>query len=123
MYYLNQPGVGDKPYFIEDPHIIIQSWGANLCENKVGVESELRGLNRVQSRDTEPAPPFKVKAIQYPTYANEITVEPRTIQPAWAVRDADQSYRAILPLNPQQTAIMPFHSNISTRILEKNTML
>jgi hypothetical protein len=123
-YYLNQPGVGAKPYFIEDPHVIIQTWGANLHENKVGIESELMGLNQSTIRDIGKLAPLTNKPISYPTYLNEVTVEPRTIQPAWTLRGAlIPSRAAILPLNPQDTAIIPFHQNISTRILEKNSML
>ena len=34
-YMLNVPGNGDKPYYIEDPYIRIQGWGANLRTNTI----------------------------------------------------------------------------------------
>jgi hypothetical protein len=119
MYYLNQPGNGDKPYYIKDPSIILQQWGANLHQNKVCVESELLGLNYTLSRDGT-RKPFNTTAIQYPTYKKEITSQPRTTDPVWTARDLEQSHRFILPLNPQAHVIPTFDNNISTRIIEKN---
>ena len=50
-YMLNMPGNGDKPYYIEDPCIRIQGWGANLRTNTINLESNLKGLNQPLSRD------------------------------------------------------------------------
>ncbi len=119
LYYLNQPGNGDRPNYIKDPSIILQKWGANLHQNKVGVESELLGLNYTLSRDGT-RKPFTTSAIQYPTYKKEITCQPRTIDPVWTARELDQSHRFILPLDPQEHVIPTFDNNISTRIIEKN---
>lgn len=121
LYYLNQPGFGDKPYYFDDVNMRIQKWGANLCANKVNAESELLGLNQVLSRDCVAPTPFKLRELSYPVYDQEVTAVPRTTNPAWTAREQDQSYRAILPVDPQWTAIAPFHSNVSTRILEKNS--
>lgn len=119
LYYLNQPGNGDRPYYIKDPSIILQKWGANLHQNRVGVESELFGMNYTLSRDCT-RKPFTTTAIKYPTYKKEITCQPRTIDPVWTARDLEQSHRFILPLDPQEHVIPTFDNNISTRILEKN---
>ena len=40
-YMLNVPGNGDKPGFMEDPHIRMQKWGSNLMTNTVNLESDL----------------------------------------------------------------------------------
>ena len=34
-YMLNAPGNGETPYYIADPQIIMQGWGANLRTNSV----------------------------------------------------------------------------------------
>jgi hypothetical protein len=122
MYYLNQPGNGDRPHYIKDPSIILQKWGANLHKNRVGVESELLGLNYTLSKD-QTRKPFTTTVMEYPTYTKEITCQPRTIAPVWTARDLEQSHRWILPLDPQEHVIPSFDNNISTRILEKNKQL
>ena len=33
-YVINVPGNGISPFYIEDPHIRAQKWGANLSNNK-----------------------------------------------------------------------------------------
>ena len=45
-YQLNKPGPGTKMPFFEDPNVRLQSWGANLHNNTIEFESELRGLKR-----------------------------------------------------------------------------
>ena len=56
LYYLNQPGNGDRPPFVEDPSILIQKWGANLYHDKTGVESELLGITQPLSHDNTRKP-------------------------------------------------------------------
>ena len=119
MYYLNQPGNGDRPPFIEDPSIVIQTWGANLYHDKVGVESELLGINYRLSRDPQ-RKPFTTDPIQYPTYKKEVTSQSRTIAPVWTARDVEQDHRYVLPMDPQEHVIPLFEHNVSTRIAEKN---
>ena len=50
-YMLNVPGNGVNMPFIDDPHIRMQYWGANLTNNTVNLESDLRGLTRRINRD------------------------------------------------------------------------
>lgn len=119
LYYLNQPGNGEKPPFIVDSQIILQKWGANLHVDRVQLESTLLGIPYKLSRDCS-RPTYHSTAISYPEYKKEITCQPRTIAPVWTARDLEQSHRAPLPLNPQANVIMPFNSYISTRILEKD---
>lgn len=118
MYYLNQPGNGDAPPFISDPSIILQGWGANLCRNRVDVETELRGF-RPLSRDVTPCPKSKIRPRVYSSYDAEVTSSSRAIAPVWTARDLEQSHAWNLHTNPQHTAIMPF-STLSTRIMEKD---
>jgi hypothetical protein len=50
-WVMNVPGNGDTPYYIEDPHIRIQNWGANMRTNAINLESDLLGVNRKLNRD------------------------------------------------------------------------
>jgi hypothetical protein len=45
-WILNVPGNGDRPDYIADPQIRIQTWGANLMTNCIDLESDLRGQTR-----------------------------------------------------------------------------
>ena len=52
-YEINTPGNGDKPFFISDPYLRMQKWGANLSENKTELESDLMGITRKNSNHSE----------------------------------------------------------------------
>ena len=124
-YILNVPGNGSEPYYIEDPQIIIQKWGANLRTNTIDLESELRGVNRQASRDClakDLYTNYNVPnhSIQYPTTRALYTEQSRAIMPAWTARDLEQVDWYTLPLNPQENTCFPFENNLSTRILEKD---
>ena len=127
-WVLNVPGIGDKPCYMEDPHIRIQTWGANLMTNAIDLESELKGVNRRVSRDClgkDEYPRFNVSSqpISYPSTNKMYTEESRTIMPAWTARDLEQDDRYYLPLNPQENTCLSFQNNISTRIIEKDNFI
>lgn len=124
-WILNVPGNGDKPCYIEDPQIIIQKWGANLRTNTINLESELLGVNRQLGRDCLGKDNYKNynvenKAIQYPNCNKLYTDQSRSTNPAWWYRDLEQVDWYYPPLNPQENTCLPFHNNLSTRILEKD---
>jgi hypothetical protein len=133
-WILDVPGNGDSPCFFEDPHILLQKWGANLRTNSINLESELIGNNkRPYSRDCYfsqrkkttviDAPPlFSVSTdpILFPNNSTVMTEESRVTHPAWWYRDVEQKNWWQLPLNPQTNVCLPFHSNLNTRILEKD---
>jgi len=50
-YFLDTPGQGVDLPFLEDPNIRMQYWGANLRNNTINLESDLRGLSRKLNRD------------------------------------------------------------------------
>jgi hypothetical protein len=118
MYRLNQPGNGENPAFIEDPSVIIQGWGANLCYDRIIIENELRG-NRALTRDAIACPKYIPVKRTYPTHKKEVTSASRAICPAWTVRDMEQVDWWSLQTNPQNTALVPFEHNVSTRVLEQ----
>lgn len=120
-YHLNTPGNGlDNPY-IDDTHIILQKWGANLQSNSLLVENELRNLNRPLSRDSNTYKRVDSQAYQYPVKNFNID-ESRASLPAWTFRDK-QGVRFDYPLNETQnnkSMTIPFQNNLQSRILEKD---
>jgi hypothetical protein len=121
-WILNVPGNGSNPAYIEDPQIRIQKWGANLRTNPVEIESDLLGVNRIQSRDClgkDNYLSYNVpnESVQYPSSNKLFTDQSRAIAPAWMIRDKEQVDWYYPPLNPQENTCMPFLNNLSTRIL------
>lgn len=124
-WILNVPGNGDKPFYIEDPQIIMQKWGANLMTNTINLESELRGVNRQLGKDCLGKDNYQTynvssKPINYPSSKKDFTDQSRATNPAWWYRDLEQNNFQYLPLNPQANTCLPFQNNLSTRILEKD---
>lgn len=129
-YVVNVPGNGEKPYFIDDPQIRMQKFGANLSHNLVDINSSLLGLNEILSRDQIKAnngrsgnsEPFNdtFSKINFPSFEKAVTDESRMMMPAWALRDQEQVNWQYLHYNPQIKAEMNFENNLSSRILEKN---
>jgi len=124
-WILNVPGNGANPCYMEDPQIRIQKWGGNLRTNTINLESDLLGVNRHSSRDClgkDNYQKFNVpnEPIKYPSCNALYTEESRAIAPAWMVRDKEQVDWYYPPLNPQENTCIPFQSNLSTRILEKD---
>ncbi len=124
-YILNVPGNGDRPSYIEDPHIRIQKWGANIRTNSVNLESDLRGMSRQLGRDCLGKDNYetniaKSDPISYPSTAQLTTEQSRAIMPAWTARDLEQVDWYTLPLDPQENTCIPFLNNLDTRMLEKD---
>lgn len=125
-YMLNKPGNGKNPYFMEDPHLRLQEWGANLKTNSINLESDLFGLTRSTNKDCIKANNYKTRAVNssnilYPI-CDSITEQSRSTHPAWMCRDLEQVNWYIIPHDhdPQENTCLPFQNNLNTRILEKN---
>ena len=117
-YHLNTPGNGlDNPY-IDDTHIILQKWGANLQSNSLLVENELRNLNRPLSRDLNKYQPVNTQMYQYPVKNFDID-ESRASLPAWIFRGNDVM-RMDINIKEGKTDVIPFSNNLHTRVLEKD---
>ncbi len=119
-YQLNTPGNGLNNPYIDDTHIILQKWGANLQSNSLLVENELRNLNRPLSRDLNAYQPVDSQSYQFPVKNFDID-ESRASIPAWTFRDKDID--RFDPLNKTQnnkSMNIPFQNNLQTRILEKD---
>lgn len=121
QYQLNVPGNGVNMNYVEDPHIRLEKWGANLSSNSIDIENDLRGQTRQLNRDIAQYDNHNVinKPQQYGT-TKESVKQSRATNPAWELRDIEQQRYVDLPFDPQQHVIMPFHNNLQTRILEKD---
>lgn len=124
-WVMNVPGNGETPYYIEDPHIRIQNWGANMRTNSINLESDLLGVNRKLNRDNTIKDSYvnfvpNSDRIEYPTTKKLSTEQSRTILPAWTARDLEQVNWYYPPLNPQENVCFPFLNNVNTRILERD---
>ena len=131
-YNLNVPGNGIIMPFLNDPHIRMQKWGANLSDNIVNVDSDLKGLTRNLNRDNNNLNNYKKNSVNYninnyPLESAEITHQPRATDPAWTLRELDSINTPNIPnnfnylhLNPQEHVSYTFNNNISTRIVEKD---
>lgn len=124
-WILNVPGNGSNPCYIEDPQIIVQKWGANLRTNTINLESDLLGVNRIANRDCLGVNNYQNynvpnQPIQYPSCKSAFTEQSRATHPAWWYRDIEQVDWGYPQLNPQENVCLPFHNNLSTRILEKD---
>jgi len=128
-YQLNTPGqgVGKQLPFQEDPNIRLQFWGANLNDNTVQFESELRGLTRPLNRDLIQVNDYKknpTPMIQYSSsygVADPFVEESRASHPAWQYRNLNIDRWEFPWINPQANLEKPFHENVQTRILEKDS--
>lgn len=125
-YRLNAPGPGDSNPFWEDPNIRLQKWGANLHVNTVELESDFRGLTRQLNRDLLVENDYLKKAVYAPMVtnygiSNPFVEESRTTHPAWSYRENVTERWEEPWINPQYGLEKPFHDNIPTRILEKDS--
>lgn len=123
-YFLDTPGQGMDLPFVEDPNIRMQKWGANLRNNTVNLESDLRGLSRKTNRDYLGVNEHTHHAVTASAnmYRNEdpFVEESRTTHPAWMYKDLEQPRWEQPFLNPLNGLEKGFHENLQTRILEKD---
>jgi len=122
-YILNTPGNGDSPYFMNDPFVRMEKWGANLRTNFVDIQSDLRGMSRYLHRDTQPYQEHVAHSErkQYPT-KQPGTDQSRATHPPWMTKGLE-STRWDMPFeNPQARTELPFVANTSTRYEQKNSL-
>lgn len=124
-YFINAPGNGLSPSYMADPHIRAQKWGANLMTNSVNVESDLMGIRQTNrdclGKDEYTRFAATTQSVQYPVNSILYTDQSRATNPAWELRDVEaKTHGAPTHLDPQENIFLPFHNNLSTRILEKD---
>ena len=124
-YMINQPGPGAEVAFVEDPHIRLQGWGANLRTNCINLESDLKGLTRPLNRDCRDINNYEENAVVSRPMgygSSEPFVEQsRTIMPAWTLRDAEAGVTVparwnYLHEDPQKHYTFPFCNYTNTRL-------
>ena len=126
VYHMNVPGNGLNNPYIDDTHIRLQKWGANLRTNTLDIENDLRGTNRKLGSDYQNY--MKTSALlksNTNTFSTKsfLTDETRASCPAWLFRDLTQHSPNYLHINPQLNVDMSFENNQSTRNLEKDYYL
>ena len=123
-YMLDTPGAGLELPFMQDPQMRLQKWGANLQTNTVNLESDLFGMTRKMNRDHAELNEYKQAAVStnpmtFPV-ASPFVEESRASHPAWIYKDLEQNHWDYPLLNPLNGIEHKFHTNIQTRILEKD---
>lgn len=126
-YMLNTPGQGTDLPFIEDPHIRLQHWGANLRNDTVNLESDLRGMTRRLNRDNQEMNQYQKQSneprqVSYKN-AEPFVQETRASHPAWMYKDLEQTRWEAPFLNPSNGLEKDFQHNIQTRFLEKDNFI
>jgi hypothetical protein len=116
-YQLMRPGPGPQVPFIEDPHVRLQQWGANLHSNGANLETDLIGVNRklthgIQLYDSRTP---STQAHQYATVENSFTDESRATHPAWMFRDLEQANWGFSFHDVQSKTEIPFSYNENAR--------
>lgn len=126
-YQIAAPGPGANVGFLEDPHIRLQKWGANLRTNTINTESDLLGLTRSQTRDCVGLNEYtkmetKNEKLNYGTIEAS-TEESRSINPPWTLLDESNNRWDYVHHDPQNHI---FHCPVqyggqSSRIEQKNS--
>jgi hypothetical protein len=120
-YQLDAPGPGLSTPFIEDPHLRLQKWGANMQTNSTNLESDLRGMTRQLTRDVvdyKTNTPSTVAGGMYSNDTTSIVDETRASNPAWRIRDLEHTRWTEHQISTVSREI-PFTTNESTRIAQK----
>lgn len=99
-WILNVPGNGTSLPFVEDPHIRVQKWGANLHTNTINLESNLQGRHAILGPDVA-QPRVTTMPLQYPRNRDLTTDQSRATLPAFTFRESTRSNPHILLSNPQ----------------------
>ena len=115
-YQLNTPGNGES--YIDDIHIRMQGWGANLRTNPFEVNESLR-RNKTLVKYDQPFVVPNSDPIESKVHSFGVD-ETRASLPAWTFREKTQLRSDYLMNDPQKNIWYKFHNNCPTRMLEKD---
>ena len=125
-YMLNVPGPNTN--YLDDPHIRMQKFAGNLHNNFTTLEREVQKPSHnfkdcINFRENKINTTRKYNNLN--NNNNEITSQSRTTNPVWDYRGIENNTNNIEYLfkNPQDNAIIPFISNTSSRLLDKDNFL
>ena len=108
---MNVPGNGINMPLMEDPHIRIQKWGANLSASPVALEDALMGRDQILGKGDATRMTnidgFSSYVSQYPSNQSLTTDQSRATHPAFLHRETTRSHLHFPLQDPQ--------SNISQR--------
>lgn len=124
LYQLDAPGPGPQTPFVEDVHVRLQKWGANLRGNTIEMENDFRNMNNLLSKNMKNYKDLEAvtSEVSYPSEAAFID-ESRASLPAWTFRDME-SHRWEYPLHDTQKQVeIPFNFNEPSRTLLKDNFV
>jgi hypothetical protein len=116
-WILNVPGNGIDMPLMEDPHIRIQKWGANLRTNTINLESSLQGRYAILGPDVAQLQ-VNSSALQYPRSRDLTTDQSRATLPAFTFRESTRTNPHFPLFNPQNHIYNKVP--INTRIVAKS---
>lgn len=120
-YYLSTPGQGMSLPFVADPAVRLTHWGGNLLQDSVDIESVLRCQTQPLTHDVVmPPSPALVPLLSVVEDASTRCEDSRATHPAWMYRSVEHAVWESPFLNPQAHLEKPFHTNLQTRLLEKD---
>ena len=125
-YSLNMPGNGCTPCFVEDPHIRLQEWGANLRSvpnhHPVDITSDLQGLTRPLRKYSLDYQKYSVKSSKrsFPECTATYTDESRATHPAWQYKGMGEARWEYPVRDPQQHAYMKFANNLNSSLIHSD---
>ena len=124
LYHLDTPGNGLHVPFMEDPHLRLQKWGANLRNDTISISNDLLGLDRKLKSDKDLYTKYTPATSQnvYPVM-NPFVDESRTTHPAWTFREKNKDRWFHSFHDVQDKAEIPFINNESTRYLAKEKFI
>ena len=97
-YHLDVPGPGMNVGFIQDPHIRLQKWAANLYSNQIGIEHDLTNRNR--SINNENKVSVSCSKLNRHIQNQPTTIESKTELPPWIFRDKKNNREQYSEINP-----------------------
>jgi len=116
IYQLNTPGNGES--YIDDVHVHMQGWCANLRSNPFEINESLRRNKKLVQYD-QPYTTVKSDAKESREHSFGVD-ETRSSLPAWTFREKSQLRTDYLWEDPQRNLWFKFHNNCPTRMLEKD---
>ena len=125
-YILNKPGNGCAPCYVEDAHIRLQGWGANLRSvpngHPVDLASDLLGLTRTARKNPLDYRQYSVKSNKqdFPECTTAYTDESRATHPPWEYKGLGKERWEYPVNNPQEHAYMKFANNLNSSLIYKD---
>jgi hypothetical protein len=117
---MNVPGNGINMPLMEDPHIRIQKWGANLSASPVALEDALTGRDKILGKGdaTRLTNIDGFSGTQYPSNQSLTTDQSRATNPAFLHRETTRSHLHFPLQNPQSHISQ--RNSVGTRFAAKD---